>query len=325
MTPTPVNPALLEQARALAARPSAERIEGLLVLGGGYTGQRLARVIGAAGIPVTLTRRTDPGGSSSHPSGPAAGEPQWRWLHFDGDQGALLEPGACSGISHVLVTIPPDAEGEDPCLKQLGAMLRQLPLQWLGYLSTTGVYGNCDGRWVGEDAPALPGLPRSQARLACEQAWRASGLPLQIFRLPAIYGAGRCPFQALAAGRSRLIHKPGQVFSRIHVDDIVGALLHNLALPAAERPAVLNVVDDHPCPSSELLAYAAHLAGCRLPQVESFEAIAPRLSPMALGFWSENRRASNHLLCRTLGYRLLYPSFREGLRASWEEERWWSG
>lgn len=309
MIRAPVNARLLAAARALAAAPEPLRPRALLVLAG----------VAAAGIAVTLTRR--PGGGGE----PAAGSDRTapiRWLDFDGAQGVLPKHEACAGSSHVLVTIPPDDAGRDPCLEQLGALLQQLPLRWLGYLSTTGVYGDCGGRWVDEDAPERPGQPRSVARLACERAWRQSGLPVQIFRLPAIYGPHRCPFQALAAGRSRLIHKPGQVFSRIHVDDIVGAVLHNLALPSQQRPPLLNVCDDHPCPSSESLAYAAHLAGCRLPAVERFELIAPQLNPMALGFWQENRRAGNGRLCRQLGYRLLYPSYREGFRASWEEEQW---
>jgi nucleoside-diphosphate-sugar epimerase len=185
----------------------------------------------------------------------------------------------------------------------------------VGYLSTTGVYGNTDGAWVDETAatPALPG--RSLARLKAEDAWRASGLPVQIFRLPAIYGPERTPFRALQAGQSRLIHKPGQVFSRVHVEDIAGAVLHALALPAAERPGLLNVADDCPCSSSEALSYAAHLLGCKLPEMERFANIEASMTPMARSFWMENRRVSNRRLCRQLGYRLLYPSYREGYRA----------
>jgi nucleoside-diphosphate-sugar epimerase len=317
MTMAPVNAHLLAKARDLAVLAEPERPTGLLVLGGGYCGRRLARVCAAAGIPVTLTRR--PGGSEMPP---ARSEPPLNWLDFDGEQGVVPELAACAPLSHVLVTIPPDGGGEDPCIRQLLPQLQQLPLHWLGYLSTTGVYGDCGGRWVDEEAPTRASQPRSMARLASEAAWRRTGLPVQIFRLPAIYGPHRCPFQALAAGRSRLIHKPGQVFSRIHVDDIVGAVLHNLALPPSRRPALLNVADDHPCPSSESLAYAAHLARCPLPAVERYEEIAPQLSPMALGFWQENRRASNRLLCAALGYQLLYPSYREGFQASWQEEQW---
>jgi nucleoside-diphosphate-sugar epimerase len=169
---------------------------------------------------------------------------------------------------------------------------------------------------VDEATPTAPGLERSVARLGCEEAWRRCGLPVQIFRLPAIYGPGRTPFESLRAGTARLIHKPGQVFSRVHVDDLVGALLHCIALPAGQRPDTLIVADEVPCPSSETLGYAAHLIGCKLPEVQDYAQIAPGLSPMARSFWSENRRASSLLLRETLGYRLRYPTYREGYRAS---------
>lgn len=317
MATVPVNARLLAQAMDLAAMPPPGCPTGLLVLGGGYTGQRLARVWASAGLPITLTRR--PGAAPPPTINP---ETPLRWLEFDGEQGLVPELKACAGVSHVLVTIPPDAAGDDPCLQHLMPLLRQLPLRWLGYLSTTGVYGDRDGRWVDEETPTRPAQSRSQARLTCETRWRESGLPVQILRLPAIYGPHRSPFQALISGRSRLIHKPGQLFSRVHVDDIVGTVLHCLSLPPEQLPAVLNVADDVPSPSSETLAYAAHLLGRPLPAVERFETIAPQLSAMARGFWEENRRASNRRLCGELGYRLLYPSYREGYPACWDEERW---
>lgn len=282
---------------------------GLLVVGGGYTGQRFATAARQAGFRVVLTSR-DPNRCDGR-----------TWLPFDSASGLQPDPGALQGISHVLVTAPPDGEGQDPCLQQLGPLLRDLPLQWLGYLSTTGVYGDTGGAWVDETGPLMAGSRRSQARVAAEQQWLASGLPLQIFRLPAIYGPGRCPFQALQAGTSRLIHKPAQVFSRVHVDDIAGALLHCLQRPATQRAAVLNVADNAPCPSSETLGYAAHLLGCKLPQVERYDRISEQLSAMARSFWAENRRASNRLLCQGLGYQLRYPTYREGYRASLAEER----
>jgi nucleoside-diphosphate-sugar epimerase len=165
---------------------------------------------------------------------------------------------------------------------------------------------------------------RAMTRLICEEGWRESSLPVQVFRLPAIYGPGRSPFQALRDGKARLIHKPGQVFSRIHVDDIVGALLHCLALPATDRPATLNLADQEPCPSSETLGYAAHLMGCKLPPVERFTDVASTMSPMARSFWMENRRADSRLLREQLGYQLRYPSYREGYRegcgADWEPD-----
>ncbi|WP_254967279.1 SDR family oxidoreductase [Cyanobium sp. CH-040] len=287
----------------------------LLVVGGGYTGRRFARAALRQAMPVLLTSR--------QPRPPEAGgapPAELKWLLFDSGAAALPPASALAGVTHVLVTAPPDGGPGDPTLRCLGPLLRELPLQWLGYLSTTGVYGDTGGAWVEESAPPRPGPGRSQARLEAEQAWRESGLPVQVLRLPAIYGPGRSPFAGLRGGRSRLIHKPGQVFSRVHVDDIVGALLHCLSLPAGRRPAVLNITDDRPCPSSELLGFACHLLGLKLPDAERYADIEAELSPMARSFWAENRRASNRLLCRELGYRLRYPSFREGLPACLAEE-----
>ncbi len=281
-----------------------------LVLGGGYTGGRFAQKLAAAGVRVTATSR--------HPTPEDPGP--IRHLRFDPTSGCLPSAGDLEGTTHLLVTIPPDHRGQDPVLAALAPVLDQLPLQWVGYLSSTGVYGDQDGGWVDETSPTRPGLERSQARLACERAWRARGLPLQVLRLPAIYGPGRTPFRGLLDGSARLIHKPGQLFSRIHVDDIVGALAHCLAMPENQRPDTLIVADNRPCPSSETLGYAAHLLGCRLPMAESFAEAALRMSPMARGFWTENRRVSNRLLCQGLGYRLLYPSYREGYRACLAEE-----
>ncbi|KEF42379.1 MAG: nucleoside-diphosphate sugar epimerase [Cyanobium sp. CACIAM 14] len=281
---------------------AAAAIGRMLVLGGGYTGRRMAEALERAGVPVVLTRRQ-----------PLASQERPGWLRFDPHQGVLPSPQDLLGITHVLVTIPPDAGGRDPVLDALLARLLELPLDWLGYLSTTGVYGDTGGAWVDESSPTRPLLERSRARLACEEAWRRSGLPVQVLRLPGIYGPGRNPLENLRNGTARLIHKPGQVFSRIHVDDIVGGLLHCIALPAVRRPETLILADRFPCPSSELLGLAAHLLGCPLPPFERFDEVAPSMSGMARSFWSENRRACSRLLRRGLGYRLLYPSYWEGL------------
>lgn len=277
----------------------------LLIFGGGYTGQRLGRVVDAWGLPVSLTHR--------QPEPPPVLSPS-HWLRLDASAGVLPGPADLAGTTHVLVTIPPNEAGDDPVLSELRSLLQQTSPTWVGVLSTTGVYGDHGGRWVHEASALQPAPGRSQARLVWEQAWRGSGLPVQVFRLPAIYGPGRSPFQALKEGRSRLIHKPGQVFSRIHVDDIVGALLHCLALPAADRPATINLADADPCPSSETLGYAAHLLGCKLPPVERFADVAHTMSPMARSFWMENRRTDSRLLREQLGYSLRYPSYRQGYR-----------
>jgi hypothetical protein len=291
--------------------PSVNRseIRRLLVLGGGYTGRRFAAALAERGVPAALTRRSLP------ETGDGDGPGLFRWLRFDGDVGVLPSPEELAGTTHVLVTIPPDRNGQDPVLRHLGERIRTLQPAWVAYLSTTGVYGDTGGAWVDETSPTAAAAGRSSARLACEQAWRATGLPLQIIRLPAIYGPGRTPFAGLRRGEARLIHKPGQVFSRVHVDDIVGALLHCLALQPQRRPDTLIVADAMPCPSSETLGYAAHLLGVPLPPVQSWQQVAPGMGSMARSFWNENRRADSRLLRERLGYRLLYPSYREGFRA----------
>ncbi|MEB3258117.1 MAG: NAD-binding protein [Cyanobacteriota bacterium] len=292
---------------------AAAEVGHMLIFGGGYTGLRFGSALNAMGVPVTLTHR--------QASPPTALDPR-HWVHWDGSSGGRPAMPNLEEVSHVLVTIPPDGTGNDTVLPLLRE-LRWAP-RWVGVLSTTGVYGDHGGRWVGEGSPVNPTEGRSQARVICEEGWRQSSLPVQVFRLPAIYGPGRSPFQALRDGKARLIHKPGQVFSRIHVDDIVGALLHCLALPARERPATLNLADQEPCPSSETLGYAAHLLDCRLPPVERFTDVAGTLSPMARSFWMENRRADSRLLREQLGYQLRYPSYREGYRegcgADWEPD-----
>ena len=274
----------------------------LLVVGGGYTGQRFAERLRQLGADVVVTHR--------RPAA-AAGE-----LPFDSSTGLLPSAAELQGISHLLVTAPPDRQGQDPCLSSLKPLLDGLPLQWAGYLSTTGVYGDQHGQWVDESSPpAADLLPRSQARLQCEQDWLTSGWPVQVFRLPGIYGPGRNSLLSLQRGDARHVHKPGQVFCRVHVDDIVGALLHCLRLPASTRPSIVNVCDHRPAPSSELLGYAAHLLGCPLPELHWFEAVQDSMSPMALSFWRDNRRVSNRRLTKELGYALQFPSYREGLQA----------
>ena len=276
--------------------------ERLLVVGGGYTGQRFAECLRQLGADVVVTHRRTPS---------AAGE-----LPFDSSTGLVPTAAELQGVSHLLVTAPPDRQGQDPCLSSLKPLLDGLQLRWAGYLSTTGVYGDQHGQWVDEStSPTADLLPRSQARLQCEQDWLTSGWPVQVFRLPGIYGPGRNSLVTLQRGDARHVHKPGQVFCRVHVDDIVGALLHCLRLPASKRPSIVNVCDNHPAPSSELLGYAAHLLGCPLPELHWFEAVQGSMSPMALSFWRDNRRVSNLRLTKELGYALQFPSYREGLQA----------
>jgi nucleoside-diphosphate-sugar epimerase len=215
----------------------------------------------------------------------------------------------------LLVSIPPGEEG-DPTLAAYGDAIASAPrLAWIGYLSTVGVYGDHAGAWIDEATPPKPASARSRRRLAAEKAWLALGArarkPVQVFRLAGIYGPGRNAFVQLAAGTAKRIVKPGQVFNRIHVDDIAGALVASLDRPRAG--AVYNVTDDEPAPPQEVVAYAARLAGVAPPPEVPFEEAA--LSPMARSFYGETKRVSNRLIKQELGLALRYPTYREGLAA----------
>jgi nucleoside-diphosphate-sugar epimerase len=279
----------------------------VLVLGGGYSGGHVARLLRALGTTVRCSRRSL--------SSPGAD------LIFDSTAGLIPSSSDLDGITHVLSTIPPTAEGHDPVLTHLGSQLRERPLIWVGYLSTTGVYGDRRGAWVSEEDPADPGQPRSERRHACEQAWLDSGLPVQILRLPGIYGPGRSVLNSLQTGKARRILKADQVFCRIHVDDIAGACLHLMHRAAdGPGPAIVNVSDDCPAAPQDLLLYGADLLKCELPEEEPFDVASRSMSAMARSFWSENRRVRNTLLCRQLGYSLLHPDFKAGLQDCFRQE-----
>ena len=279
----------------------------VLVLGSGYSGGHVARLLRALGTTVRCSRR--------HLDGSEAD------LIFDSATGQIPTADDLDGITHVVSTIPPTAEGQDPVLTHLGSQLRERPLIWVGYLSTTGVYGDRRGEWVSEEDPADPGQPRSERRHACEQAWLDSGLPVQILRLPGIYGPGRSVLNSLQTGKARRILKADQVFCRIHVDDIAGACLHLMHRAAdGPGPAIVNVSDDCPAAPQDLLLYGADLLKCELPEEEPFDVASRSMSAMARSFWSENRRVRNTLLCRQLGYSLLHPDFKAGLQDCFRQE-----
>ncbi|HEY6982546.1 SDR family oxidoreductase [Reyranella sp.] len=232
---------------------------------------------------------------------------------FDGS--ASLPAETLAPASHVLCTIAPGDSG-DPALETC----RDLPtggVRWLGYLSTTGVYGDHGGKWVDETTPATPAQPRSIARLAAERAWQAlgtrTGAAVDIFRLPGIYGPGRSAIDQVKAGTARRIDKPGQVFSRIHVSDVARAVV---AASARDGPgAIYNVADDLPASSAEVTAYACELLGLQAPPLLSWEQAMPAMNAMARSFYAENRRVRNGRMKRDLGVALRYPTYREGLRA----------
>jgi nucleoside-diphosphate-sugar epimerase len=231
----------------------------------------------------------------------------------DGAAGPAIE-----AADVVLSTIPPTPDA-DPALAAYGDRIAAAPrLSWIGYLSTIGVYGDRGGGWVDEASPCAPLSTRSRQRRAAEEAWldfgRRSGKAVHVFRLAGIYGPGRNVLDSLAHGTARRVVKPGQVFNRIHVDDIVQVLLASMAQP---RPgAVYNVADDEPAPPQDVVAYAASLAGFEPPPEVSF--LHAALSPMAASFYGENKRASNRLIKEELGVTLRYPTYREGLQALYE-------
>lgn len=214
-------------------------------------------------------------------------------------------------VTHILVSAPPGEAG-DPVLRLFASQLQNLKsVVWVGYLSTTGVYGDKGGDWVDEDTPLEPNTTRGQRRLAAEQAWADLDLPVHVFRLAGIYGPGRNQLLTVKNGSAKRIIKPGQIFSRIHVSDIAGVLLASMAKPNPSR--AYNVCDDEPCPPQDVVAYAAELLG--LPQPPEIPFAEAELSPMARSFYADSKRVSNARIKSELGYRLRYPNYRVGLEA----------
>ncbi|USG61130.1 SDR family oxidoreductase [Sneathiella marina] len=218
-------------------------------------------------------------------------------------------------VTHILLSVPPDDAG-DPVFDVMAEQIRALPsLQWIGYLSTTGVYGNLDGGWVDESSSYNPTGPRGQRRVDAEKSWLRQydefGLPVHIFRLPGIYGPGRNQLVSLKKGKARRISKPGQVFSRIHVSDLVAILSASMNKPCPG--SIYNIADDAPTPPEEVVAYAAELLGVAPPPLQDFE--TADLSPMARSFYADSKRVSNAKIKSELGIQLKYPTYREGLTA----------
>ena len=241
-------------------------------------------------------------------------------LVFDGKSAADELSHAIGEADAALISIPQDQSG-DPVLRVFGdALARAQELRSVVYLSTVGVYGDCGGEWVDEATPARPASPRARERLAAEQAWQdfgsRRGIPVAVLRLAGIYGPGRNALTQVGRGDARRIVKPGQVFNRIHVDDIAQAIDAAFARRAA---GIFNVADDEPTPPADPIVFAAKLMGVTPPPEIPFEQAALTMSPMALSFWQECRRVKNDKLKRELGVGLRYPTFREGLRALFEE------
>jgi nucleoside-diphosphate-sugar epimerase len=277
----------------------------LLVLGVGYSAGFFAHAALARGWEVTGTVRSAEKATRLSRDG-------IRTLVFDGFAVSSFLAKAIAEAEAVLVSVQPGENG-DPVLDCLAKELAAAPdLRWIGYLSTIGVYGDHGGAWIDETTAPRPSF-RSQVRLAIERDWLAlgerSGKAVQIFRLSGIYGPGRNPIVKLRQGTATRLIKSGQVFNRIHVDDIAGVLMASLERP--RHGAVYNVTDDEPAPPQDVVSLAASLAGLAPPPETPFD--PTKLSPMAASFYGENRRVSNALVKRELGYGFRYPTYREAL------------
>jgi nucleoside-diphosphate-sugar epimerase len=278
----------------------------LLSFGHGYTAQALSRVLTARGWAVFGTIRAQDKAADVVASG--AKPVVWPGGNIE----AFLDQA-----THLLISTAPDENG-DPVLNALADQIavRREQFKWVGYLSTTGVYGDHQGGWVNEATPLNPATRRGQLRVNAERAWQDMDLPLHIFRLAGIYGPGRGPFTKLRRGTARRIIKTNQVFSRIHVEDIAQTLTASIAKPHAG--AIYNVCDDLAAPPEDVIAYAAKLLGTPVPVAEDFE--TAEMTPMARSFYSESKMVSNDLIKSELDVALKYPDYRSGLSALLKEK-----
>ena len=278
----------------------------LFCFGLGFTGARLARTLSVEGWQTSGTSRD---------------KAVLKRLRADGITGELLETTKIpSGTTHIVSTIPPDETG-DPVLLRHSAAIADVPdLTWIGYLSTTGVYGDRGGATVCEKDDPAPSNARSHRRFAAEKAWlkfgKKHGISVQIFRLAGIYGPGRNALESVRARTAKRINKPGHLFSRIHVDDIIAVLKASMLRPRAG--AIYNVCDDEAAAPADVTLHACRLLGIEPPHLEKFDANA--MSPMARSFWAENRLISNALIKQELRVTLHYPDYRAGLTAILEDE-----
>ena len=274
----------------------------LLIFGLGYCGTAIAEAARAAGLAVTGTAR-HPDGRDNIAFGAAA--------------------PAITAATHVLSTVPPDGDS-DPVLTRYAEAIAAAPrLRWIGYLSSTVVYGDREGGWVDEDTPPAPSQERGHRRLQAETAWSgfAATCRVDVFRLAGIYGVGRSAFDDLRANRARRIARAGHTFGRIHRDDIAGAVLAAMCQPPAPGARIFNVTDDEPALSALVVEEAASLLQMPPPPLIPFAEAEAAMTPMARTFWSENRKVASRKTQAMLGYAWRYPSYREGLRAILRQER----
>ena len=287
----------------------------LVVFGHGYSASRFVAMNRSRFTTICVTTRSADRAAALESQGMTA-------RRFGPDHADPALATAVAQAQAILVSVPPDADG-DPVLRAYAEAIAAAPgLRWIGYYSTVGVYGDHAGAWVDETTPCHPVSERSIRRVEAEAGWldlgRRSGVPVHVLRLGGIYGPGQNALVNLREGTARRIIKAGQVFSRIHVDDIAGATAASLDLALAhpDRPGFTNVVDDEPAPPQDVVEFAARLMGLPVPPDLPFETAS--LSPMARSFYGENKRVANRRLHEVLGYTLRYPTYREALRAMWE-------
>ena len=273
----------------------------ILIFGAGFSGKKIAIEMRNAGFEAFTSSR-----SVKHD--------KWSFI-YDSNSNELPPDKLFKDVTHILSCMPPNKDGSDPLLSKLENKLLDLNLEWAGYLSTTGVYGNTFGEWVSENAPVNPVQERSKRRLLCEEKWINTSLPTQIFRLPGIYGPGRSTLDSILKKNIKVIFKKDQVFSRVHVEDIANAIIY--LIKNQNKFAfykIINIADDNPCSQIEVIRYSYQLLRMQMPEQIDFEEAKKNLSPIALSFWEENRRVSNSLLCKELGYQLIHKDYKSGLQ-----------
>ena len=279
----------------------------LFCFGLGYSAEALARRLAANGWQIAGTSRT--ADKTAH-----IAKLGYDAYLFDGASSDKGVAKAVADATHVLVSAGPGDHGDPALLHFADDLARAKDLQWISYLSTIGVYGDTGGAWVDEENPPHATSERAKRRTKAERQWLAfgeeTGKRVQIFRLGGIYGPGRSAIDDLIEGTARRIVKPGQVFNRIHVEDIANVLI--AATAGSGQHAIYNVTDNEPAPPQDVIAFAAELLGIEPPAEIPFE--TADLSPMARSFYSANRRVSNARMKSDLGAKLSFPSYREGLR-----------
>ncbi len=270
----------------------------LLCFGFGFSAQHLAAILDKSEWRISGTSRSVEGVAV---------------INATGQNGILFDElkSIPNSVTHILSSVPPDKLG-DPVLRQFANSLKAQQFEWVAYLSTTGVYGDRGGALIDETAELHPNGERGQRRVDAEHEWQTiTNLPLNIFRLPGIYGPGRSQLESVKHGTAKRIIKKGQIFSRIHVEDIAGILKASMDKPNPGR--IYNVADDEPCPPQDVVKFACELLGVAPPPEIPFD--QAELSPMARSFYADSKRVSNARIKTELGYQLKYPNYRVGLDA----------